>query len=72
MKCPICGAAELISGPRDLIYTHKGESLSIRAISGYFCPACREAILTADESLRVSTAMLAFKNKVDASSPDLD
>ena len=30
MKCPVCGAAELIHDTRDLPYTYKGESTTIR------------------------------------------
>lgn len=70
MKCPVCNAAELVTGPRNFLYAYKGKSFSISAMPGYFCPACREIILNADESIRVSTAMLAFKKKVDASPLD--
>lgn len=29
MKCPVCGAAELIHDTRDLPYTYKGETTVI-------------------------------------------
>ena len=31
MKCPVCGAAELIRDTRDLAYTYKGEPATIPA-----------------------------------------
>lgn len=36
MKCPVCGAAELIHDTRDLPYTYKGESTFITAVTGDF------------------------------------
>lgn len=53
MKCPTCGAAELIHDTRDLPYTYKGKSAVISAVTGDFCPACAESILDAVESNRV-------------------
>ena len=40
---------------------YKGETTAIPAVTGDFCLACREAVLTAYESARVNVAMLAFK-----------
>ena len=45
MKCPICGAAELVHDTHDRKYTYKGESTVIPATTGDFCPACDEAVL---------------------------
>ena len=70
MKCPICGAAELLRDTRDLPYTYKGETTVIPMVTGDFCPACDEAILDAAESTRTSTAMLAFNKEVNASIVD--
>jgi HTH-type transcriptional regulator/antitoxin MqsA len=44
MKCPVCGAAELIHDTRDLPYTYKGEATTIPAVTADFCPACDESI----------------------------
>ena len=57
MKCPVCGAAELIHDTRDLPYTYKGETTIIAAVTGDFCPACAESILDAAESNRVMREM---------------
>lgn len=70
MKCPVCGAAELVHDTRDMPYTYKGELTVIPAVAGDFCPACGEAVLDAAESSRVSSAMLAFGKQVNASIVD--
>jgi YgiT-type zinc finger domain-containing protein len=57
MKCPSCGAAELVHHTRDTPYTYKSESTTLPAVSGDFCPACGEAVLDAKESRRVNTLM---------------
>ena len=67
MKCPACGAAELVHDTRDVPYTYKGESTIIPAVTGDFCPACGEAILDAAESARSSAMMLEFNKQVNAS-----
>lgn len=70
MKCPICAEVELVHDTRDLPYTYKGESTSIPAVTGDFCPACTEFILDAAESARVSAMMLGFNKQVNASIVD--
>lgn len=70
MKCPSCGAAELVHDTRDLPYTYKNESTTLAAVTGGFCPACGESVLDADESARVSAAMLEFNKQVNASMVD--
>jgi HTH-type transcriptional regulator/antitoxin MqsA len=70
MKCPVCGAAELIRDTRDLPYTYKGESTIIAAVTGDFCPACTESILDAVESNRVMREMRAFSKQVNAAIVD--
>ena len=70
MKCPHCGAAKLVRDTRDMPYTYKGESTTIPAVSGDFCPACDEVVLNAAESARLSAAMLDFNKQVNASIVD--
>lgn len=70
MKCPVCGAAELIHDTRDLPYTYKGETIVIAAVTGDFCPACAESILEAVESNRVMREMRAFSKQVNAAIVD--
>ena len=52
MKCPHCGAAKLVHDTRDMPYTYKGETTTIPAVSGDFCPSCDEVVLNAAESAR--------------------
>ena len=70
MKCPSCGAAELVHDRRDLPYTYKSESTVISGVTGDYCPACGEAVLDAVESARTSAAMLEFNKQVNASIVD--
>lgn len=70
MKCPVCGAAELIHDTRDLPYSYKGETATITAVTGDFCPACAESILDAAESERVMREMRAFSKQVNAALVD--
>lgn len=70
MKCPVCGAQELIHDTRDLPCTHKGETTVIASVTGDFCPACAESVLDAAESNRVMREMRAFSKQVNAAIVD--
>jgi HTH-type transcriptional regulator/antitoxin MqsA len=66
MKCPACGAAELIHETRDLPYTYKGERTLIAAVTGDFCPVCHEAVLNRQHGDRYSENLAAFQRQVNA------
>ena len=70
MKCPVCGAAELIHDTRDLPYTYKGETTTIPAVTADFCPACDESITNMPETERVMREMQAFNKQVNAAIVD--
>lgn len=70
MKCPACGAAELIHDTRDVSYTYKGESTIIAAVTGSFCPACHEAVLNRQHGDRYSENLAAFQRQVNAAYVD--
>ena len=70
MKCPVCSAATLMHATRDLPYTYKGEATLLPGVTGDFCPACDESILSADESRRAMRLMLSFNRQVNASIVD--
>lgn len=70
MKCPNCGASELVKDTRDIPYTYKGQSTSIENVTGEFCPACGEAVLELGESVRTSALMLDWNREVNASIVD--
>lgn len=70
MKCPACGAAELVHGTRDMPYTYKGETTTIQGVEGDFCPACGEVVMDMAAAIRHSAAMLAFNKEVNAAIVD--
>ena len=70
MKCPVCGAAELIHDTRDVSYVYKGETTLIPAVTADFCPACDESITDMIETDRVMREMQAFQRQVNAAYVD--
>ena len=70
MKCPVCGAADLIHDTRDIPYTYKGETTLIPAVTADFCPACGESIADLAVSDRVMREMQAFNKQVNAAIVD--
>ena len=70
MKCPACGAAELIRDTRDVACTYKGESTTILAVKGGFCTACDESVTDTAETDRVMREMQAFNRQVNAAIVD--
>jgi len=70
MRCPNCGAAELVRDIRDLPYVYKGEETIFPQVKGEFCPACNESVLDAAESRRTMDLMLEFNKQVNASIVD--
>lgn len=70
MKCPACGAAELIHDTRDMPYTYKGETTVIPAVTADYCPACDESITDMKETERVMREMQTFNKQVNAAYVD--
>ena len=70
MKCPSCGAAELVHDTRDMPYTYKGESTRIPAVTGDFCPACGEVLLHQEHGDRYSELIGQFQRQVNAAYVD--
>jgi len=70
MKCPSCGAADLIHDTRDVPYTYKGETTSIPAVTGDFCPACGEIVLDREHGDRYGNLIGQFRRQVNAASVD--
>ena len=66
MKCPACGAAELIRDTRDLPYICKGETTAISAVTGDHCPACGETVLNREQGDRYSELVGAIQRQVNA------
>lgn len=72
MKCPCCGAAELIHDTRDIPYIYKGEATTITAVTADFCPACGEFILNREHGDRYSALLGQFQRQVNAVYVDPD
>lgn len=70
MKCPCCGAAELIHDTRDIPYVYKGEKTIIPAVTGDFCPACAEVVLDREQGDRYSELIGRFQRQVNAAYVD--
>jgi len=70
MKCPVCGAADLIHDTRDLPYIYKGETTTIPGVTGDFCTACDEVILDRVQGDRFSELVGAFQRQVNAAIVD--
>ena len=70
MKCPTCGAANLIHDTRDLPYAYKGEATMLPQVTGDFCPACDESVLDLQQSRRTMDLMNEFNRQVNAAIVD--
>ena len=71
MKCPVCGAAELIHDTREVPYSYKGKT-TVLTTTGDFCPACGESIHDGEDSERVMREMQAFSKQVNGDLVDPD
>lgn len=67
MKCPCCGAAELINDTRDLPYTYKTETTTIKQVKGDFCTECGEVILDREQGDRYGKLIAEFHYQVNSS-----
>lgn len=70
MKCPSCGAANLVHDTRDVPYVYKGETTILPQVTDDFCPACGESVLDEAESRLTMNLMLEFNKQVNASIVD--
>ncbi len=70
MKCPCCGAAELIHDTRDVPYTYKGETTTIPGVTGDFCQACGEIVLNRLQGDRYSELIGLFRREINAAYVD--
>jgi HTH-type transcriptional regulator/antitoxin MqsA len=70
MRCPSCGAADLIRDTRDIPYTYKGETTSIAKVMGDYCPACGEVVLDRHQGDRYSNLIGQFQRQINAAYVD--
>ena len=72
MKCPFCGAAELIHDTRDVPTSYQGESTTVFSVTGDFCQACAEIVLNQVHGDRYSALVGQFQQQVNAAYVDPD
>lgn len=53
MRCPCCGAAELVRETRDI----ETNGITVLAVTGDYCPACGECVLDRIEGNRYGKAL---------------
>jgi HTH-type transcriptional regulator/antitoxin MqsA len=70
VKCPSCGATELIHDTRDQPDINKGEQTAIPDVTGDHCPACVEVVLDREHGDRYSERVGAFQRQVNAAYVD--
>ncbi len=61
MKCPCCGAAELVADCRSITATIKGRKIIVPDVHGDFCPACGEGIPNRAEGSRYAAALASAR-----------
>lgn len=65
--CLQCDDGTLLEyGVRDLVFSHRGSTLTVPQISGWHCPVCADCTFDDGEGKRYSAAVDAFCAEVDA------
>jgi HTH-type transcriptional regulator / antitoxin MqsA len=68
MKCQSCGGAELVRDTRDVVHTYKTQSITIKGVTGDYCPVCHEAVMELPESERMMKEVRDFVKQVNSQS----
>jgi HTH-type transcriptional regulator/antitoxin MqsA len=69
MRCPACGAADLIHTTHDIPTDYRGVSAIIPVVTGEFCPACGEAVLDREQGDLYGRMIGQFRHQVDDQNP---
>lgn len=64
MKCPACGHPEMVAKTQDETLSYGGQSLTLHAMHGDFCPSCREGVWDAESYRRYTEAQAALLRAV--------
>lgn len=64
MKCPVCGAGQLVWDTRDVRFRYLGKETLFPHVTATFCTKCDEYLVGGEEADRVQRAMRAFKDSV--------
>lgn len=70
MKCPSCGAADLVHETRDLTYTYKGQATVVEGVTADYCPACGEAVMDRLNGNRYGAITAAFRRQINGALVD--
>ena len=63
---PAVRPTNLVQDVRDVSYAYGGQSTILSAVSSAFCPACVDGMFERTEANRISAALLAFRQAVNA------
>ena len=64
MKCPACGHPKMAAKTKDETLAHGGQSLTLHAMQGQFCPSCGEGVWDAESYRRYTEAQAALVRTV--------
>ena len=64
MKCPACGHVEMVSKTQDETLSYGGQSLTLHAMRGEFCPVCGEGVWETESYRRYTEAQAALLRAV--------
>jgi HTH-type transcriptional regulator/antitoxin MqsA len=64
MKCPACGNADMVTNVKEETLSYGGQSLTLHAMKGDFCPACGEGIWDEESYRRYTEAQTAIVRAV--------
>lgn len=60
MKCPACGHPKMAAKTKDETLSYRGQSLTLHAMHGEFCPSCGEGAWDAESYRRYTEAQAAL------------
>ena len=64
MKCSACGHPKMLAKTKDETLSYGGQSLTLHAMHGNFCPSCGEGVWDAESYRRYTEAQAAMLRAV--------
>jgi HTH-type transcriptional regulator / antitoxin MqsA len=64
MKCPACGHHKMAAKTKDETLSYGGQSLTLHAMHGQFCPSCSEGVWDEESYRRYTEAQAALLRAV--------
>ena len=64
MKCPACGHPKMAAKTKDETLAYGGQSLTLHAMHGQFCPSCGEGVWDTESYRRYTEAQAALVRAV--------